>query len=113
MARNGRIGYVAPMIDALEHRRGEIAEVCRRHGVRWLDVFGSAARGTDFGPESDIDLLVDYEPAASMALRNFFALREALAEVVGRRVDLIMSAALKNPYLRASVDRSRRRLYGA
>ncbi len=101
------------MIEALEQRRGEIAEVCRRHRVRRLEVFGSAARGTDFGPASDIDLLVDYEPMASPALSDFFALREALATVVGRRVDLLMPGALKNPYLRASIDRSRRGLYGA
>jgi predicted nucleotidyltransferase len=54
---------VSLMLDLIEAHRDEIAALCRRFGVQRLDVFGSAARGTDFDPEhSDVDLLVSYRP---------------------------------------------------
>lgn len=50
------------MIPIIVSKRREIAELCRRFRVRRLDVFGSAARDTDFIDESDVDFLVEYEP---------------------------------------------------
>lgn len=76
--------------------------------VLQLDVFGSAARETDFSESSDIDLLVEYEPSyAPPALGDFFTLRDALADMFGRKVDLTMPSAVHNPYLRAAIERSR------
>jgi predicted nucleotidyltransferase len=82
--------------------------------VRRLDLFGSAARQTDFSDQSDIDLLVDYEPQYTPPkLNDFFALRDELANLFGRKVDLTMAGAIRNPYLKAAIERSRRPLHGA
>ena len=92
----------------------EIAAICRRLHVRRLDLFGSAARAYDFTADSDIDILVEFETSpASPALVDFFNLRDSLTSLFGRKVDLTMASAIRNPYLRASIDRSRVPLHGA
>lgn len=103
------------MLIALDARRPEIAALCRRFHVRRLDLFGSAARGADFDPaHSDLDLLVAYEPAHSPpALADFLALREALEALFGRKVDLAMESAIRNPHLRAGIEAARVNLHGA
>lgn len=99
----------------IEQYRDQIADICCRFAVRRLDVFGSAARGTDFNPEtSDADFLVEFVPDNSMPfLTRFFGLSEALAEVLGRPVDLVEPLAIRNPYVRASIDRAREVVYGS
>ena len=69
-----------------------------RFGVGRIALFGSVARG-EAGPESDIDILVDYRPEARPDLFEFIDLKEHLEAVVGRRVDLVTPAAL-HPRLR-------------
>ena len=102
------------MLPALADVQPEIASLCRQFHVRRLDLFGSAARETDFGPESDIDLLVEYDPDHSPpALADFFALRDDLQALLGRPVDLAMAGAIRNPYVQAEIDRSRRTLHAA
>lgn len=95
-------------------RREEIAELCRSHGVNRLEVFGSAARGTDFDPvTSDVDFLVEYESQdLGPFLRRHFALQGDLAAVLGREVNLVM-AMPDNKYLRASVNQCREVVYDA
>lgn len=92
-----------------------IAELCRRYRVQRLEVFGSAARGTDFVPESsDADFLVEFSPSAdSLTLKAFFGLQADLSQILGRAVDLAESSALRNPYIQASVNRSREVVYAA
>lgn len=65
----------------------EIAEFCRRNGIRRLAFFGSVLRD-DFGPESDVDVLVEFEPGVRMGLLGMAALENQLTSIVGRRVDL-------------------------
>jgi uncharacterized protein len=102
------------MIHDLFARRAEIAELCRRFHVRRLDVFGSAAREHDFTEESDIDLLVEYEPDHQPpSLDEYFDLRDALEKLLARKVDLIMHDAVRNPYVRAGIQRSRQNLHGS
>ena len=98
----------------LSHRAG-IASLCRRFHVRRLDLFGSAARGADFDPaHSDLDLLVEYEPEhAPPALGDFLALREALESLFGRKVDLAMETAIRNPFVRAGIAAARVSLHAA
>ena len=100
---------------AIADRREELVELCRRHGVIRLDVFGSAARGTDFDPSSsDADFLVEFRLENGRApLRQYFAFAEALRRTLGRPVDLVESGAVENPYLRAAIDRSRELVYAA
>ena len=102
------------MIPILQSRSAEIAALCRRYRVRRLDVFGSAARESDFSDDSDIDLLVEYEAEYGPPnLADFLALREGLEAVLGRKVDLIMAGAVVNPYVLAGIERSREGLYGS
>ena len=83
--------------------------------MRRLEVFGSAARGADFDPaRSDADFLVEFAPGSDMpALRRFFGLAEDLEQLLGRHVDLVEPGAVRNPYLRASIDRVREVVYGS
>jgi len=64
----------------------QLTELCRRHGIRRLMVFGSAATGK-LRPDSDIDLLVEFEPGRPVGLR-FITIQDELAELFGREVDL-------------------------
>lgn len=99
------------MIALVADNRDEIGKLCRRFGIRRLDVFGSAATGT-FDPEtSDIDFVVDlgeYEPGVADRFLDF---AEALEHLLGRKVDLITEDSIRNPYLRRSIDQSRKRVY--
>lgn len=63
-----------------------IADFCRRQGICRLSIFGSALRD-DFGPDSDIDVLVDFEPGQNVGL-SFFAMERELSQIFGRKVDL-------------------------
>jgi predicted nucleotidyltransferase len=63
-----------------------IAEFCRQNHIRRLALFGSVLRD-DFGPDSDVDVLVEFEPGTRMGLR-FFGLEIELSEMLGRKVDL-------------------------
>lgn len=64
----------------------EITEFCRRHHIRELALFGSVLRD-DFGPDSDVDVLVEFEPEHIPGLA-FFAMQDELAAILGRTVDL-------------------------
>jgi predicted nucleotidyltransferase len=99
----------------IEDRLPDIADLCRRHDVRRLEVFGSAAVDGAFDPESsDVDFLVDFdgEPGERYSAR-YFGLMEDLKALLGRDVDLVSDRSIRNPYFRASVDRSRRLVFAA
>ena len=70
----------------IEIPKDRIAELCRHHGIRRLALFGSILRD-DFRPESDVDVLVEFEPGAKVGLR-FFAIERELSDILGRKVDL-------------------------
>lgn len=103
------------MHPAIAEKREAFAALCRRYGVVRLEVFGSAARGTDFDPaSSDADFLVEFDKASALPpLDQFFGLAEALEDVLGRPVDLVEPSAIRNPYLRAAINRSRELIHGA
>ncbi|MCE2492805.1 MAG: nucleotidyltransferase domain-containing protein [Alphaproteobacteria bacterium] len=100
---------------AISDKKDELAELCRRYGVARLEVFGSAARGTDFDPQSsDADFLVEFRLDDGRApLRQYLDFAEALRHTLGRSVDLVESGAVRNPYLRAAIDRSRELVYAS
>jgi uncharacterized protein len=81
----------------IEENRAEIALLCHHYGVRQLEVFGSAARGTDFDPDrSDADFLVDFRRDSGLpALQQFFGFAEALERLLGRKVDLVEREAIE------------------
>ena len=86
------------MVDQLEHLRSQIEVLCRRHHVRRLELFGSAATGA-LGPESDVDFLVDFAPLGQgQYAEHYFGLQSDLEALVGRPVDLVVLRAVTNPY---------------
>ncbi len=95
-------------------RKEEIAEVCRSHGVSRLEIFGSAARGTDFDQaRSDADFLVELDPSLDPGgLGHLFEFEDALAAALGRGVDLLERLP-KNEHLRASINECREIVYEA
>lgn len=88
-----------------------LAEICRRYQVHQLSVFGSVARG-QMRADSDVDLLVEFSPAAEIGLIKYAGLMLALSELLGRRVDLVSKPALR-PLLREGILREAQLLYAA
>ncbi len=99
----------------VDTKRGAIEAIARRYGVRRLEVVGSAAREDDFDPEhSDVDFLVTFDTDADLApLEQFFGLKDALADLLGRPVDLIEAGAVTNPYLKREFDAARELVFAA
>ena len=103
------------MHPAVEAKRDLIADLCGRLGVRRMDVFGSAARVSDFALDhSDVDLLVEFIPGAQdSAWGQYFELKERLEALLESPITLSEAAAIRNPYILASIERDRQPLYGA
>ncbi len=98
----------------LNAKRLDIEDACRRNGVARLDIFGSAVAGGFNDATSDFDFLVSFkDEERSKAFDNYFGLRERLEEILGRPVDLVTAASLRNPYLKREIDKQRQSLYAA
>lgn len=96
----------------IEEKQHELTALCGRFGVQRLELFGSAA-GERFDPDSsDLDFLVDFHAAAPGVLADrYLGLLEALEDLFGRPVDLVMTAAVRNPYFLQGIESSRTLLY--
>jgi hypothetical protein len=92
--------------------RESLAEFCRKWRIRELSLFGSALRD-DFGPESDLDFLVSFEPGAGWDLWDLVVLREDLVSIVNREVDIVVKEALRNPYRRKEILTHREVIHAA
>lgn len=102
------------MHPVVQNNLAALKALCARYPVERLDLFGSAARD-DFDPESsDLDFLVEFAPMSPREhADSFFGLLEDLERLFGRRIDLLEPEPIENPYLRASIERSRKVLYEA
>jgi uncharacterized protein len=95
-----------------EHKT-ELMDICRRHGVQRLELFGSAAEGRE-SPDSDLDFLVDFGSRPTPGYADaYFGLCEALEDLFKRPVDVVVAAAIRNPYFLESVRLSKTLLYAA
>ncbi|MFB3881751.1 MAG: nucleotidyltransferase family protein [Armatimonadota bacterium] len=92
--------------------RERIAEFCRKWMVKELAVFGSALR-EDFGPESDVDVLVELEEDAPWSLFDWVDMIDELKGILGREVDLVEKTGLKNPFRRHEILRTREIIHAA
>jgi uncharacterized protein len=102
------------MIDQIEQRRAALDELCREYRVKTLELFGSAADGTFDPARSDLDFLVEFLPVEEGRIApDYFGLLHGLEDLFQRKVDLVMDRAIRNPYFRQGVDRSRRLIYAA
>jgi uncharacterized protein len=89
-----------------------LAGLCRRWRIQELSVFGSVARGSS-RVDSDVDLLVTFDPDAPWSTLDLVDLRQELASVFGRNVDLVEERAIRNPYRKPSILRDKSVLYAA
>lgn len=80
--------------------------------MRELSLFGSVLRA-DFGPESDVDVLVSFEPDAAWSYWEWPEMIDELATIFGRRVDLVERESLHNPFRRAEILRTRQVVYAS
>jgi predicted nucleotidyltransferase len=100
----------APSIELSRSVIARIARTCRYWHIRRLALFGSVLRDDD-GPDSDVDVLVEFEPGHAPGF-GFITIQDELTEIFGRRVDLHTPASLSK-YLRDHVLESARDLYDA
>jgi hypothetical protein len=91
----------------IEFDRQPVDDFCRRWKVAELSLFGSVLR-EDFGPTSDVDVLVEFEPDAPWSYWDWGPMTEQLETIFGRPVDLVEKRSVVNPYRRHHILTSRR-----
>jgi predicted nucleotidyltransferase len=103
------------MIEAILKNSESVAELCRRHGVSRLGLFGSATREMDFDPAtSDLDFAVEFQASPPGGRFDaYMGLAEDLEALFRRPVDLVELQATKNPYFLRSVAAELQPLYVA
>ena len=104
-ARNPPQARIRVPLDAIE-------SFCRRWQIREMSLFGSVLRD-DFRPESDVDILVTFEPEAHWSLWDFIDLRDELSRLFQREVDVVSERGLRNPFRRHEILGSRQVVYAA
>ena len=108
------IEFQRAMTHVLEGDRQALADLCKKHRVRRLEVFGSAARGDFDEAVSDVDLLVEFDdmPHADRA-DAYLGFLTAVEALIGRRIDLVEVSAVRDPYLLRGIEESRELVYAA
>jgi len=102
------------MVRILERKRAAIEQLCVRYGVSRLDVFGSSL-GDDFQPgDSDLDLLVEFGSMDPYERADaYFGLLDELRSLLGVKVDLVVSGAVKNRFILANIEQTKQVFYAA
>jgi predicted nucleotidyltransferase len=102
------------MVEVLFNRIDEIVSLCKKHKVKAISVFGSAARNA-MTASSDIDFLVQFSEEIDVLdyADNYFSFLESLEQITGRKIDLLSVNALRNPVLKEEINRSKIDLYAA
>lgn len=96
----------------IEEHIDTIKQLCLKFRVKQLDAFGSALTDT-FNEESDIDLIVDFEPIdLPHYVDNYYDLKFSLEDAFQKPVDLLEEQAIKNPHFRQTVNKQRQLIYG-
>lgn len=98
--------------DKLGIQKQDIDSFCRRHGIRELAFFGSVLRD-DFRSDSDVDVLVDFDPHADLSLFDFVAIKDELSCMIGRPIDLVGKSGLRNPFRRHEILHTRQVVFAA
>ena len=92
--------------------KSDIGRLCQEFGIVRLEFFGSAL-SDEFDDDSDIDCLIQFGMGGANHFHRYFDLKYALENLFGRKVDLVVDSAIRNPYFREAVDRSRQLIYAA
>ncbi len=90
----------------------KLVELCRKWRVKELSIFGSILRD-DFGPDSDIDVLVVFQPDAPWSLWDLMEMKEELEVLFGRTIDLVEKEALRNPWRKREILNTYKVVYAA
>jgi hypothetical protein len=99
-------------VNHLAIRPEHLQAFCQTWQIAELALFGSVLR-EDFGPESDVDVLVSFQPEVSWSLFDLVAMQDQLEALFGRPMDLVEKEALRNPFRRHTILNSREVLYAA
>ncbi len=91
------------MISRVDIPRERLADFCRRHHIHKLSLFGSVLR-EDFRPDSDIDVLVEFEPDVAVGLIRLAGMELELSALLGRQVDMRTPAELSRYFRQEVVD---------
>lgn len=92
--------------------KARLLEFCAKWKIKELALFGSVMR-SDFGPESDIDIMVEFAPEAQLGVWDLYRAKEELEDLTGRKVDLVEKGTVVNPYRKASIERDLAVVYSA
>jgi predicted nucleotidyltransferase len=97
------------MVDLLTDNLPAITALCEKHGVRKLEVFGSATRSDRFDLEtSDVDFVIEFADRGVGYADRFFRFAEGIEQLLGRSADFVFgNKPIKNPYFQAAVNESR------
>ena len=95
----------------IEISEADLAMFCKRNHIRKLSFFGSVLRD-DFRPDSDLDVMVEFEEDTKISLFDIVRIEEELAGLAGRKVDLVEASALRNPFRRYEIMRTEQVVYG-
>lgn len=90
----------------------KIEAFCRKWKITEFSLFGSVLRD-DFRPDSDVDVLVEFQPNCGWSLYDVVDMKDELAEMFGREVDFVMKDGLRNPFRRYEILTTRKILYAA
>ncbi len=99
-------------LERLGVNTASLAAVCRKWLISEMALFGSVL-GREFRPDSDVDCLVTFEPDAPWDLWDFTRLESELSRLFRRRTDVVETSALRNPFFRHQVLRTREVIYAA
>jgi predicted nucleotidyltransferase len=107
------------MVELVKNNLEEIADACKKHHVKALYIFGSAARVDDFTDKSDVDFLVNFDDLPETTdeevfyqVENYDHLQEKLEKILSRKVDLIQEQNIRNKYLRYFINKDKKLVYG-
>lgn len=99
-------------MEFLERYRDQILQLCKNHNVKSLYSFGSV-NSSRFNAGSDVDLLVDFITKDPIEYtNNYFDLKFELERILNRPIDLLESKAIRNPFLKENIDKSKILIYG-
>lgn len=99
-------------MNLLERNIEQIKRLCQSNSVNQLFAFGSITN-QNFNEKSDVDLVVDINDSDPITYSDkYFNLKFSLEDMLGRAVDLLESKAIKNPYLKEEIDRTKILIYG-
>ena len=99
-------------MNLIQNYSKEITNLCKIHKVKSLYAFGSVL-SEKFNPESDVDLIVDFQPVDILDYSdNYYNLKFSLEDIFNRSVDLLEEKAIKNPYFLNSLNKNKKLIYG-